>query len=143
MSQRAFILSIVAIVSFVATTLYAADQIAGRVSSVSPVCNCQQPAAAPDTDRFNHAMAFAVYSELNEANTRDLVIASREHPDLAPELRYQAFSAAVNLHRSFQHVDPGAFKHVALGQDPFFAADFAALKDRYQREHPTDKEPIE
>lgn len=143
MSQRAFILSIIAIVAFVATTLYAADHIAGRVSNVAPVCNCQQPAAAPETDRFNHAMAFAIYMELNAANTRDLLIATREHPDLAPELRYQAFSAAVNLHRSLQRVDPGAFKQVPLAQDPFFAADFAALKARYEREHPTEKGPIE
>jgi len=66
-----------------------------------------------------------------------------EHPDLAPELRYQAFNQAIHLHRSFENVAAGLLKTQPLAQDPFFASDFAALRDRYQREHPNDHDPIE
>lgn len=142
MSQRAFILSIVAIIAFVGTTLYAADHVAGRMSGVSPVCNCT-PAAAAETDPFEHAMAFAIYSELNEANTRELIVASRAHPDLAPELRYQSFSQSVHIHRSLGRLAPGSLKFVPLAEDAFFASDFTTLRDRYQREHPTEKDAIE
>jgi hypothetical protein len=142
MSQRSLVVSIIAIIVFAVTTLYAADHVAGRINGSAPVCNC--PSSAPaETDRFDHAMAFAIYSELDEANTRDLVVASRQHPELAPELRYHAFSQAIHLHRSFNNVAPGLLRTTPLADDPFFATDFAALRDRYQREHPNDHDPIE
>jgi hypothetical protein len=40
-------------------------------------------------------------------------------------------------------VAPGLLRTTPLADDPFFATDFAALRDRYQREHPNDHDPIE
>ena len=142
MSQRAFILSILAIVAFVATTLYSADLVAGRMSGMSSTCSC--PAQTPpEPDRFEHAMAYAIHSNLDEANSRELLIAMREHPDLAPDLRYQAFESAIHLHRSLGRSAPGMFKFEPVADDPLFKADFAALRDRYQREHPADHDTIQ
>jgi hypothetical protein len=142
MSQRALVVSIVAILVFVVTTLFAADHLANRINGAAPVCNCPAPSAA-ETDRFNHAMAFAIYSTLDEANTRELIVASRQHPDLAPELRYRAFSQSIHLHRTYKNIVPGMMKITPLAEDAFYASDFAALRDRYQREHPLDHDPIE
>ena len=143
MSQRATVISIIAILAFVGTTLFAADHIAGRMNNAQPVLNCPQAQSAPETDRFNHAMAYAIYSSLDQANTRELIIATKQHPDLAPELRYQSFAQTVHLHRSFKNLVPGMMKITPLAEDPFFTTDFIGLRDRYQREHPADHDPIE
>ena len=142
MSQRAFVLSIIAIVAFVGTILYSADLIAGRVGAVSPTCSCPAPSPA-EPDRFEHAMAYAIHSNLDQANTRELLIAMRTHPELASDLRYQAFESELHLHRSLNRSAPGMFKYEPLASNSLFAADFDSLRDRYQREHPTDKDPIE